>query len=704
MSGRDLVMQDYLSAQESAGTGYAPTALTAVKLDHYVQEIREQPPFRNEQDKCCDYYDGNQLPRDTLAERDQSGQAPLITNLVKPTVDVVLGMEAKTRSDWRVAADGERSQPVAEAMSAEIHTMERETRADRACSDAYASQIKAGLGWVEVNKVSDPFAYPYRTASVHRREIFWDWVRKEPNLLSDARYLVRKRWYDKDALCAFMPSRHRLFEAVGSGWDAGWLENATNDTTLAQSMDIERGWTLSDYEWRDTIRGRLLLMEVWYRTWARGYVLKIPDRPGQPGRTVELDMRNPVHVQAVGRGLLKPVPAVYSKLNKSLWCGPHKLMDRPHRRRQLPYIPFWGFLEDTTGVPYGLIRTMVSPQDEINARKAKLYWLLSAKRLVMDSDALEQKMNSISDVLRELARPDAAIILNPKRMNKDALRVDENLQLSEQQYKLLMESKDALQQAAGVYQAMLGATEGSQSGLAINSLVEQGTMTLAEINDNYRYSRRAVGEEMLELRRADMVGQQVEIQVGEDPKKRSIFLNQPKQDEAGRTIIDNDVERAKLKVALEDVPSTPAYRQQQQTMLAEVMKGMAPQLQAFLAPFYIESTELPKRRQYAEALRRGLGLPDMEGDGNENPEVAQLKQKVLELTQALEQAQTAPQIKEIEAKVDKLIADAALARAKTNQIQEDTAGERPKRDLEVAKGALELASATEHPQTEEAVA
>lgn len=699
MSGRDLVVQDHLSDQES--TGYAHTALSMTMLDQYATEIREQPPFRNEQDKCCDYYDGNQLSSALLDDYDDKGLAPIITNLVKPTVDVVLGMEAKTRSDWRVASDGDQYQPVAEAMSSELHTVERETRADRACSDAYAGQIKAGLGWVEVNKVSNPFAYPYRVTSVHRREMFWDWMRKEPDL-GDARYLIRKRWYHKDALCAYMPSYRRLLSAVGSGWDSGWLEMATSseDTTLAQSLDIERGWTMSDYDWRDTIRGRLMLMEVWYRTWARGYVLKLPD-----GRVVELDMQNPIHVQAVGRGLVKPVAAVYDKLNKSLWCGPHKLIDKPHRNRSFPYIPFWGYLEDTTGVPYGLVRTMISPQDEVNARKQKLMWLLSARRLMMDSDALDTKQNTVKQVLDELARPDAVIITNPSRMNKqNAISVDSNLQMSEQQFKLLMESKEALQQAAGVYQAMLGATDNSQSGLAISSLVEQGTMTLAEINDNYRYARRAVGESILEMRRADLVGQRVNVLVGEDPKKKTISLNTPKPHPTipDVTIIDNDVERAKLKVALEDVPSTAAYRQQQQTMLAEVMKGMPPQLQALLAPFYIESTELPKRRQMAQQMRKVLGVPEDDADGNEDPQVATLRQQVMELTAALEQATTAPALKELEAKVEKLIADAALSRAKTAQVEEQTQADKPKRDLETASAALDLAARTEHPAPAEA--
>jgi hypothetical protein len=54
-----------------------------------------------------------------------------------------------------------------------------------------------GLGWVEVARESDPFKFPYRCTAVHRNEIFWDMLDREPGL-PKARYLVRRRWTDAD--------------------------------------------------------------------------------------------------------------------------------------------------------------------------------------------------------------------------------------------------------------------------------------------------------------------------------------------------------------------------------------------------------------------------------------------------------------------------------------------------------------------------
>src|SRR3546814_4137902 len=58
-----------------------------------------------------------------------------------------------------------------------------------------------------------------------------------------------------------------------------------------------------------------------------------------------------------------------------------------------------------------------------------------------------------------------------------------------------------------LFRSMMGQQSNASSGLAIQSLVEQGTTTLAEINDNYRMARRNVGDAVLTLIREDMIDQ-----------------------------------------------------------------------------------------------------------------------------------------------------------------------------------------------------
>lgn len=631
---------------------------------NYVRDIQFQPAWRADSDKCVDYYDGNQLDQATLSALEQKNMGPLIKNIIAPICNVVLGMEAKTRANWRVGADSDEWTDVAEAFSAKLMEMERETRADRACADAYAGQIKAGIGWVEVWRNFNPFEYQYRVGFVHRREIFWDW-RDQTHDLRKSRYLLRKRWYEVDEAKAFFPKYADFFNAaMGGDQLRSYLLTKQTGLTLANAMDQDRGLALEDFEeWRSMERRRVCLYEMWYRRYVRGYVLRLPN-----GDVVELNMKNPLHIALLSRGVAKPEQALYSKMRMSIWCGPLCLTDCAVKNDYTPYIPFWGYREDRTGVPYGLIRNMISPQDEVNARRQKMLWLLGAKRVTMDADALHQESNTTDAMLQEISRADAVVVLNPNRKNtQGAFTVDNNLGMTGEEYKIMQDSEEAAQKVVGVFNALLGRDSSTTSGVAINSLVEQGTTALAEINDNYRFGRRLVGERSLELLRDDMIGQQVTVMVGEQGKRKSISLNQPAVHQpSGLEIMVNDVRGAKIKVALEDVPSTASYRQQQLTMLSEVMKGLPPQLQAAIAPFYLEATDLSKRREMADAARKAMGIVEPR-----TPEEQQQMQQEQAEQKAIQKEMVMSELRQRNAKAALLQAQAEKARAEASGLGMD---------------------------------
>lgn len=638
---------------DRTGQATAEEGLDADVFLRWTNEIRMQPAWRVGADKAAEYYAGNQLDPDQAGELEMKGLGELITNLIAPTVNILLGTEAKTRSDWRVIADTDDHQEVAEAQSAKLFEAERETRADRACSDAYAQQLISGIGWVEVTRDGNPFNYPYKVQPIHRREMFWDWRAKRPDL-SDAKYIVRKRWYDIDEACNFFPEAADVIRAAGSGWPAFWLERAKEDVQLMHAFDAERRISLEDWEWRNLNSRTVAITEVWYRIYTKGLILELPTGP------VIFDMKNMAHVTAVATGKIWPRQARYTKLRRAFFVGGHKMMDDDMGVSALPYIPFWGFREDLTGVPYGIVRSMIGPQDEVNARRRKLMWQLSAKRVVIDSDALDTRYNDFSDVAGEVARPDAVVVLNPSRKNAAGFSVDANVGLSDQQFKIMEESKQAIQEVAGVFNAQMGRESSATSGLAINSLVEQGNTGSAEINDNYRFARRLVGERLLELINEDMANTPTQTVVGEyGTKRKTIQLNVPTIDpETGLQYLENDVTKAKTKVALEDVPSTPAYRAQMQVMLAEVMKSLPPEMQAIMAPYFIESTELKDRHEIAARIKQSMGMVDPQTGEDLDPQVAALQQQLQAAQDYIQQGtQAFQQLQAQAADLQKQVAD-----------------------------------------------
>lgn len=645
----------------------AEPELSDLQYRDLLEEIRRQPLWRKDADRADDYYHGRQLDSATAEELQAKGLAPIICNLIKPTVNAVLGMEAKNRTDWRVEADSEEHQDVAEALSEKLYEAERETRADDAMGRAYFDQVSGGVGWCYISRNSDPFGYGYKVEQIPRNEIWWDWSARKPDL-SDARYLVRERWYPVEQLVAYMPDKERLLRATATNWAPEWMDLAQSDETLLKGFNDEtnrRNWM--DEDWRRMEDGLLKVREVWYRVYRRGRVIKLPD-----GRKVEYDKTSDVHNAAVVLGEAQVTESVFTTLRVALYVGPHKLEDTDAGTRDLPYVPFWGYREGN-GVPYGIIRDMIPMQDEVNARRRKLMWLLSSKRVVVDSDALDRKYNDFSDLADEVARPDALIVTNPGRANANGVRIETDLQLASQQYDVMQEAQDGIQKVSGIYNAMMGRDEKAMSGTAISSLVEQGTISIADVNDNYMFARTLVGERLKRLVAEDLTDHTVVMVEGEQGGRKKIELNKPALDPmTGMQYKENDVTKALIKVALADVPSTSAYRAQAMTMMAEVLKGLPPELQAPLMPYFLETTDLPKRKEMADTLRKALGLATGEdGEDAPDPEKQQMMQALQEMQAQMQQMGVA--LEDKQAEDAKRAAETAKLQAQTQQIRADVA-------------------------------
>lgn len=625
------------------------SALPRGQVEMFLREIKHQPHWRREADRAADYYDGNQLSPETVEKLQERGQPPLITNIIKPTVDTVLGLEAKSRTDWRVRPEDNDECPddLAEALSVKLKHAEIESRADRAISDAYAAQLKAGLGWVEVSREHDPFKCPYRVRYVHRREIFWDWRAEQPDL-SDARYLIRRRWLELEHAIALMPQYASLFRMTTGGW-AGFDPLLEQDSRLVQSWEIERDTRIAAVDWRDIQRLRICLYEIWYRKWVRGYVMTLPN-----GMTMEADFNNPRHNEAIVAGIATVRQATFQKVRLAWYTGPHFLYDvpSPYKHNQFPYVPFFGHREDLTNVPYGLIRSMISPQDEVNARKSKMLWSLNSRRVFADADAVLDHQKA----QEEVARPDAYVVLNHNRKPNSQFRVEPGGDLANQQFQVMQEAKEEIAQASGIHKSMQGQNSNATSGLAINSLIEQGMNTLAEINDNFRFARRLVGEMLFELVKQHMLatGEQ-KVTIGEGQQRKVIVMNQKAIDpQTGQQTIVNDIARVKAKIVLDDVPSTPTYRMQQLQMLSEITKSLPPNLQAAVADFVIEATDFPKRNEVADRIRGVIGIQSPE----QQQQQAAAQQEMMAAEAQMTMAERQARIEETQAKTQKLMADA----------------------------------------------
>ncbi|HFG3907451.1 TPA: portal protein [Escherichia coli] len=645
------------------------------QLQALCSDIDSQPKWRDAANKACAYYDGDQLPLEVLQVLKDRGQPMTIHNLIAPTVDGVLGMEAKTRTDLLVISDDpdDETEKLAEAINAEFADACRLGNMNKARSDAYAEQIKAGLSWVEVRRNSDPFGPEFKVSTVSRNEVFWDWLSREADL-SDCRWLMRRRWMDTDEAKATFPGMAQVIDYAIDDW-RGFVDTTVTEgqpSPLMSAWEEYQSWDRQQNEWLQRERRRVLLQVVYYRTFERLPVIELSN-----GWVVAFDKNNLMHAVAVASGRVQVRVGRVSRIREAWFVGPHFIVDRPCSAPQgmFPLVPFWGYRKDKTGEPYGLISRAIPAQDEVNFRRIKLTWLLQAKRVIMDEDATQLSDN---ELMEQIERPDGIIKLNPARKNQksvaDVFRVEQDFQVASQQFQVMQESEKLIQDTMGGYSAFLGQDSNASSGVAISNLVEQGATTLAEINDNYQFACQQVGRLLLAYLLDDLKKRRnhaVVINRDDRQRRQTIVLNA----EGDNGELTNDISRLNTHIALAPVQQTPAFKAQLAQRMSEVIQGLPPQVQAVVLDLWVNLLDVPQKQEFVERIRAALGTPKSPDEMTPEEQEAAAQQ------QALEQQQAELQMREMTGRVAKLEAEAARARA---AAQRDNAG--AQRDVAAAQG------------------
>ncbi|MFB2890999.1 portal protein [Aeromonas veronii] len=644
--------------------------LDTQKLLALMSDINGQPDWRSLANRSCAYYDGDQLPPEVVKVLKERGQPITIHNLIAPTIDGVLGMEAKSRTDLMVVADDhdDELEQLAEAVNAEYSDMCRLGGLDRARGEAYGGQIKTGLGWVEVSRRGDPFGLRYKFSSVHRDEVYWDWHSREPDL-SDCRWLMRRRWVDLDEAKTMFPSKAQALEWGVNDW-AGMVSLTAIeglDPNLVSAYDEWSQFSGKEVEWCSRERDRVLLQVVYYRTYTMRQVLMLDS-----GRALEFDKSNQLHRAAIASGRARLERCPVAVIRESWFVGPHHLVDRPCTapHNMYPLVPFWGYRKDRTGEPYGLIARAMPAQDEVNLRRIKLTFLLQAKRVIMDKDATSM---SRDQVLEQVERPDGYIELNPDRKNKvsvsDVFKVEQDFNVAAQQFQVMQDSVKLIQDTMGVYAAFLGQGSTGQSGVAISNLVEQGATTLSEINDNYRMGCQQVGQLALAYLLEDMASKRnYKVTINrDDPRRRKAVVINVEQ-EGGK--LTNDVTRLRAHIALAPIQQTAAYKQQLAERMTQAMSQLPPEAAAACFDLVLEMMDVPRKDEFAERVRNALNIPKTPDEmTDEERAAAEQQAQLAQMQQQMAMQEMQAKLAELEGKAAKWQAEAQRITKLTDSIR-----------------------------------
>lgn len=638
--------------------GREAVALHLQLLDWFTQENERQAHNRFQMALDQDYKDGLQWTEDDADILSGRGQAPLVFNEVKPTVDWVIGTERRTRIDFKVQPRKKEGVQDAENKTQLLKYLADVNKSVFHRSRAFSDAVTAGMGVLEVGLRGDPTEELLYERYENWRNCLYDSNATEMDM-SDARYFFRWKHVDEDVANAYFPGRTDVIrQAVQNGLtlngsedeDEIWYMGARVTSAGEDYAPVGKYRPYSGSAYANSTRNRVKLFECWY---TKPVAVKKFNQGEVNGEV--FDPANPDHALRAEMGY-----SLYDCVEMQVWCAIFTKSGllyhgrSPYKHNKIPFVVIWCYRRSRDNAPYGMIRNLRDPQDDINKRASKSLWILSSKQVIMDENAVED-----IEVLRdEVARPDGIIV---KRPNK-ALDIQADTNLAAAHVQLMERDIAHIRNIGGVNSENLGRQTNATSGIAIQAKQEQGSVVTTEPFDNLRLATQLLGE--LSLSNIEQFYDQPKVVriIGERGAASFIELNQVDAD--GRVLNSITASQADFVVSEQDFRSN--LRQAMFESMFDLVGRLAqmnPMVALNLLDLVVEMVDVPNRDELVSRIRKLSGQRDPEAEPT--PEEQQAEQAAAEQNQITQQIQTetlAAQLRKLQAEGDGLDARAVMTK------------------------------------------
>jgi hypothetical protein len=686
------VIQGFLDVSaKSAGDGfgqYGPDPLDDLGPQHYLDsepardvlnkleiqwiEARDMhSDNRREMMIDADYYDCIQWRQDQAQVLLDRGQAPMTFPIIKQLADWIIGTERRTRIDWDVLPRKDDNVQMAQVKKEVLKFISDVNGAGWERSQQFADVVKVGVGWTEECANNDEYEEKVTVRYVDWKAIWWDPYSRS-NTLRDCRYIHRVKWLDLDYAMAMFPDR------------AEELKNRAVDSLdpVLESLELEASlpmmfWNMSLHTpLRGTATGvlglmggapgarktrkRVLCLETWFRK-----AVNVPLLVGGESDPLNGQLFDPKNADQ-GAALMNGTVSLVDSVNQEMWLALWtpgcllRLTRTPYRHKKFPFTPAWGYRRHRDGMPYGVIRPARDAQDEYNKRRSKILFDLSTNQVLYEVGAIDEA--NLDEVLDEAKRPDGEIRLNKGALSSGAFRIERGTDRVQGQIEMLQEAKQNIYEGGGVTRENTGTSSGDQSGRAILAKQQQGSVTTAELFDNFRQAIQESGQKTLSNCEQFLTLPKIIRITGGDGALKWLTINQPSFDPAtGQVLWKNDITADEADFVVDETDYRETVRMAMAESLFELIGRLPPTLAMALLDVAVDMTDLPNKQDLANRIRAvtGQSAPGTE-DTPEAQAAAQAKAQQDQQQQELAKAQSQANLDLTNAKTTALRAKADL--------------------------------------------
>lgn len=623
-------------------------------------ESRRQAGERQQMSIDEDYQDHLQWRAEDAQVLLDRGQAPLVYNQGRQSLEWIAGTEKRMRKDYKVLPREQNDEAMAEVKTKLIKYTDDVNLTVWHRSRAFKQAAVAGLGWIEEGLNPDPEQEIIYSGTEDWRNVLRDSHSRNVDYNTDARYLFRRRVLDLDYACALLPkSRKHLIAMAGQNLDQSeedvWYlgERLTNSTETEWGMDY--GMEHSTFAGvRESFRlnaprQSVELIEVAYKVPEAVKVFADGEFAGQ----VVNPQIDPRHTEMVEQANVYETVKMRMRLMLCTRAAPCLDIASPYRHQRFTLIPIWGYRRARDGAPYGVWRGMRDIQDDLNKRHSKAQWALSNNRIIMEDGAVED----IEDLRQEAAMPNG-IIIHKKNAK---LAFDQNQTDLASNLMMADRNSQMLRDVGGVTNENLGRDTNASSGRAILAKQDQGSLTTSELFDNLLLAIKQAGRLRLSHIEQFYTAEKVIRITGESRPIEWLEIN--KFDPAtGRVLNDVTAREADFVVDTQDYRSSLAQAAMEQIFdLLGKIATFAPQVVMSVLDLVVQSVDIKDKDEWIARIRKLNGQRDPSKPMTPEEEQAQLaaaqaQQKQQQVADETAEAMLAKLRKEI----DKLDAETKL--------------------------------------------
>lgn len=575
---------------------------------------------RSAAERDRDYYDGKQLTEKEIAKLRKRNQPDIIVNRIQPKINFLCGYEAANRTDPRAYPRTPDDEAAAEAATDALRYVKDANELDPKLSKAWENMLVEGYGGVELvvePKGPSPNGQPQDPDIVVNE---WDWDRlfydhhSRKHDFSDARYVGGVIWMDAEEAKARWSGEEQLAA----------LERTMDEANSATYDDRPRAqkWISGKH------RKRIRIVQMYHREgreWWQCFFTK--------GGKLET-----IQVPFVDQDGMPFCPMILQS----------SFVDRDNAR-------------------YGLVRTMIGVQDEINKRRSKALHRASVRQFVYERGAVDDE----DQARAEAAKPDGMIAVNPGFRfelikNEDQL----NAELG-----LLQEAKNEIE-LMGPNPAMLGKDNDAPSGRAILANQQSGQTEITLLLDRHRQLKKRVYQRVWDLIRqykqaewwvrvtdnennVKFVGLNKPVTMREEAEKRLTEKGAPPEQIAefmdmqaaqGAPLdqvirVENQPTRMFMDITIEEVPDMANVAEEQFQALVKLAPAVT-----FPPKIYLQASSLRNKKELIEEMENA-----------DAPAVDPMQAEAQKI--AIEQG-----IKKTEAEIEEILSRAIKTRVETDML------------------------------------